>query len=174
MAFVIRELLGDGLLHRDVTTVFGQGLDSYTTEPVLGSEGQLAWRDGAAQSGDETVLRGAKHPFHATGGLKVLDGDIGRAIIKTSAIASERHVIEAPARVFHSQEELQQAFRAGELKGDMVAVVRFQGPKANGMPELHKLMPPLGVLQDRGHKVALVDGRAPVGRFRQGARPRST
>ena len=160
MAFVIRELLGDGLLHSDVTTVFGQGLDSYTTEPVLGSEGQLAWRDGAAQSGDETVLRGAKHPFHATGGLKVLDGDIGRAIIKTSAIASERHVVEAPARVFHSQEELQQAFRAGELKGDMVAVVRFQGPKANGMPELHKLMPPLGVLQDRGHKVALVtDGR---------------
>ena len=160
MAFVIRELLGDGLLHRDVTTVFGQGLDSYTTEPMLGSGGQLAWRDGAAKSGDETVLRGAKTPFHATGGLKVLDGDIGRAIIKTSAIASERHVIEAPARVFHSQEELQQAFRAGELKGDMVAVVRFQGPKANGMPELHKLMPPLGVLQDRGHKVALVtDGR---------------
>ncbi len=160
MAFVIRELLGDGLLHRDVTTVFGQGLDSYTTEPVLGTEGQLAWRDGAAKSGDEAVLRGAKTPFHATGGLKVLDGDIGRAIIKTSAIASERHVIEAPARVFHSQEELQQAFRAGELKGDMVAVVRFQGPKANGMPELHKLMPPLGVLQDRGHKVALVtDGR---------------
>ena len=160
MAFVIRELLSDGLLHRDVTTVFGQGLDSYTTEPMLGSEGQLSWRDGAAKSGDETVLRGAKAPFHATGGLKVLDGDIGRAIIKTSAIASERHVIEAPARVFHSQEELQQAFRAGELKGDMVAVVRFQGPKANGMPELHKLMPPLGVLQDRGHKVALVtDGR---------------
>ncbi len=160
MAFVIRELLGGGLLHRDVTTVLGQGLDAYTAEPVLGADGQLDWRDGPVRSGDETVLRGTAAPFHATGGLKVLHGALGRAIMKTSAIASERHVIEAPARVFHSQEDLQQAFRAGELTGDMVAVVRFQGPKANGMPELHKLMPPLGVLQDRGHKVALVtDGR---------------
>lgn len=160
MAFVIRELLGGGLLHHDVTTVLGQGLDAYTAEPVLGADGQLDWRDGPVRSGDETVLRGTAAPFHATGGLKVLHGALGRAIMKTSAIASERHVIEAPARVFHSQEDLQQAFRAGELTGDMVAVVRFQGPKANGMPELHKLMPPLGVLQDRGHKVALVtDGR---------------
>ncbi len=160
MAYVIRELLGAGLLHRDVMTVMGHGLDAYTREPALGSEGELAWRDGPQRSGDETVLRGTAAPFHATGGLRVLDGALGRAILKTSAVSPERHVIEAPARVFHSQEELQRAFKAGELTGDMVAVVRFQGPKANGMPELHKLMPPLGVLQDRGHRVALVtDGR---------------
>ncbi len=160
MAFVIRELLGDGLLHRDVETVMGKGLDAYTAEPALGAEGQLVWRAGPERSGDETVLRGAAQPFHATGGLKLLDGDLGRAVLKTSAVAPERHVIEAPARVFHSQDALQRAFKAGELTGDMVAVVRFQGPKANGMPELHKLMPPLGVLQDRGHRVALVtDGR---------------
>ncbi len=160
MAFIIRELLGDGLLHRDVETVMGKGLDAYTAEPALGAEGQLVWRAGPERSGDETVLRGAAQPFHATGGLKLLDGDLGRAVLKTSAVAPERHVIEAPARVFHSQDALQRAFKAGELTGDMVAVVRFQGPKANGMPELHKLMPPLGVLQDRGHRVALVtDGR---------------
>jgi phosphogluconate dehydratase len=106
------------------------------------------------------VVRPAADPFQATGGLCVLDGDLGRAVIKTSAVAPQCHVVEAPARVFHSQEALQEAFKVGELAGDVVAVVRFQGPKANGMPELHKLMPPLGVLQDRGHKVALVtDGR---------------
>jgi phosphogluconate dehydratase len=106
------------------------------------------------------VLRGAADPFQATGGLRVLEGPLGRAVIKTSAVASDRHVIEAPARVFHSQEELHVAFRAGELDRDFVAVVRFPGPKAIGMPELHKLMPPLGVLQDRGRRVALVtDGR---------------
>ena len=160
MAFVIRELLGAGLLHRDVETVMGRGLDAYTAEPALGADGALAWRAGPEHSADETVLRGAARPFHATGGLKLLDGDLGRAVLKTSAVAPERHVVEAPARVFHSQEELQRAFKAGELAGDMVAVVRFQGPKANGMPELHKLMPPLGVLQDRGYRVALVtDGR---------------
>ncbi len=160
MNIVIRELLGAGLLHEDVETVFGEGLSSYTREPVLTADGRLHWRDGPEESGDETVLRGTAAPFSATGGLKVLHGDLGSAIMKTSAIATDRHVIEAPARVFHSQEELQAAFKAGELKGDVVAVVRFQGPKANGMPELHKLMPPLGVLQDRGYKVALVtDGR---------------
>ena len=160
MAFIIRELLGDGLLHRDVETVMGKGLDSYTAEPALGADGGLVWRAGPEHSSDETVLRGVAQPFHATGGLKLLDGGLGRAVLKTSAVAPERHVIEAPARVFHSQEELQRAFKAGEFTGDMVAVVRFQGPKANGMPELHKLMPPLGVLQDRGHRVALVtDGR---------------
>ncbi|QIB34118.1 phosphogluconate dehydratase [Ancylobacter pratisalsi] len=160
MGFVMRELMEDGLLHRDVETVWGAGLDAYTREPGLAEDGTLTWRDGAALSGDEAVLRGAKTPFQATGGLKLLSGDLGRAVIKTSAIAPERHIIEAPARVFHSQEELQAAFKAGDLKGDFVAVVRFQGPKANGMPELHKLMPPLGVLQDRGNKVALVtDGR---------------
>ncbi len=160
MALVIRELLGNGLLHRDVETVIGHGLDAYTAEPALDAEGQVVWRSGPEHSGDETVLRGVAAPFHATGGLKLLNGVLGRAVLKTSAIVPERHVIEAPARVFHSQDELQRAFRAGELTGDMVAVVRFQGPKANGMPELHKLMPPLGVLQDRGHRVALVtDGR---------------
>ncbi|WGD29008.1 phosphogluconate dehydratase [Ancylobacter sp. WKF20] len=160
MAFVIRSLLGEGLLHRDVETVWGGDLGVYTKEPVLAEDGTLAWRDGTSMSGDEAVLRGADAPFQATGGLKLLAGDLGKAVIKTSAIAPERHIIEAPARVFHSQEELQAAFKAGSLTGDFVAVVRYQGPKANGMPELHKLMPPLGVLQDRGHKVALVtDGR---------------
>ena len=160
MSVVIRELLGAGLLHRDVATVFGDGLDGYTTEPALELEGAVAWRDGPGASADTSVLRGTAEPFQATGGLKVLGGDLGHAIIKTSSVAPERHVIEAPARVFHTQEALQSAFRAGDLAGDVVAVVRFQGPKANGMPELHKLMPPLGVLQDRGHKVALVtDGR---------------
>jgi phosphogluconate dehydratase len=111
-------------------------------------------------SGDDTVLRTAAAPFQPTGGLKVLNGELGRAVIKTSAVAVERHRIEAPARVFHDQESLHAAFKAGELDRDVVAVVRFQGPKANGMPELHRLMPPLGVLQDKGFKVALVtDGR---------------
>ncbi|UTD26099.1 phosphogluconate dehydratase [Bradyrhizobium sp. WD16] len=160
MAFVIRELLGAGLLHADAQTILGQGLDAYTREPVLGGDGGLVWRDGPTASGEATVLRSAAAPFQPTGGLKVLDGNLGRSVIKTSAVAPERHVIEAPARVFHAQEELQAAFKAGKLTGDFVAVVRFQGPKANGMPELHKLMPPLGVLQDRGQKVALVtDGR---------------
>ncbi|CAA0105974.1 Phosphogluconate dehydratase [Starkeya nomas] len=160
MGFVIRELLGEGLLHRDVETVWGGGLDAYTREPGLAEDGSLTWRASTSTSGDEAVLRGAKAPFQSTGGLKLLSGTLGRAVIKTSAIAPERHIIEAPARVFHSQEELQSAFKAGDLKGDFIAVVRFQGPKANGMPELHKLMPPLGVLQDRGNKVALVtDGR---------------
>ncbi len=160
MGFIIRELLGAGLLHRDVETILGRGLDAYVQEPMLGPNGALAWRDGASHSGDEAVLRGARAPFQPTGGLTLLTGDLGRAVIKTSAIASERHVIEAPARIFHSQEALQAAFKAGELERDFVAVVRFQGPRANGMPELHRLMPPLGVLQDRGFKVALVtDGR---------------
>ncbi len=160
MSFVIRELLQQGLLHEDVETVWGTGLNGYTAEPMLDENGALAWRPGAEASGDETVLRPVNRPFQATGGLKVLDGNLGRAVSKTSAVAPERHIIEAPARVFHSQEALQAAFKAGSLTGDFVAVVRFQGPKANGMPELHKLMPPLGVLQDRGQKVALVtDGR---------------
>jgi phosphogluconate dehydratase len=156
----MRELVGAGLLHGNVSTVCGKGLEAYRQEPMLDAAGTLSWREAPAASGDASVLRGVAEPFQATGGLTVLDGDLGRAVIKTSAVAPERHVIEAPARVFHSQEELQKAFAAGELTGDMVAVVRFQGPKANGMPELHKLMPPLGALQDRGLKVALVtDGR---------------
>jgi phosphogluconate dehydratase len=160
MGFVIRELLSAGLLHGDVKTVFGTGLEGYATEPALDADGHVRWVPAVETSGDESVLRGIKNPFQPTGGLRVLDGDLGRAVIKTSAVATERHVIEAPARVFHDQEAVHAAFQAGELNQDTVVVVRFQGPKANGMPELHKLMPPLGVLQDRGYKIALVtDGR---------------
>ncbi len=158
--FLIREFLREGLLHGDVRTVWGTGLDGYTVTPKLLDDGSLGWEDGARETGNASVLRGAAEPFQATGGLKLLTGNLGRAVIKTSAVKPERHVIEAPARVFASQDELQRAFKAGELTSDVVAVVRFQGPKANGMPELHKLTPPLGVLQDRGLKVALVtDGR---------------
>ena len=160
MPVLIRELLGAGLLHGDARTVWGEGLADYVVEPTLAPDGAVAYRPAASRSHDETVLRGAAAPFQATGGLRVLEGPLGRAVIKTSAVAKERHVIEAPARVFHTQEELHAAFRAGELNRDVVLVVRFQGPRANGMPELHKLMPPIGVLQDRGYKVALVtDGR---------------
>jgi phosphogluconate dehydratase len=159
MGFLIRELLGASLLHADVRTIWGTGLDGYLVEPRLSDKG-LAFIDAATKSGDDTVLRGCASPFQATGGLSLLDGTLGRAVIKTSAIPADRHIIEAPARVFHSQAELHKAFRDNELTGDLIAVVRFQGPKANGMPELHKLMPPLGVLQDRGQRVALVtDGR---------------
>ncbi|OYV32388.1 MAG: phosphogluconate dehydratase, partial [Rhodospirillales bacterium 20-64-7] len=157
--FVIRELLEAGLLHEDVRTVAGTGLSAYATEPMLDGAG-VKWVPATAVSGDEKVVRGTKNPFQPTGGLAVLDGVLGRAVMKTSAVAEERHIIEAPAKIFHSQEAVQAAFKAGELNRDVVAVVRFQGPKANGMPELHKLVPPLGVLQDKGYKVALVtDGR---------------
>jgi phosphogluconate dehydratase len=159
MGFLIGELLGAGLLHQNVRTVWGTGLEGYLVEPRLEAAG-LAWTEAVRESGDQTILRGCAEPFDRTGGIAMLDGDLGRAVIKSSAVPKDRQVIEAPARVFHSQEELQKAFKAGELAGDLVAVVRFQGPKANGMPELHKLMPPLGVLQDRGARVALVtDGR---------------
>ena len=159
MAFLIRELIDGGMLHGDVATVWGD-LRSYASEPFLEPDGRVTWRDIPQESAARDVLRGMAEPFAVTGGLRVLDGDLGRAVIKTSAVHTERHVIEAPAIVFHTQEQLQDAFRAGELDRDFIAVVRFQGPKAIGMPELHKLMPPLGVLQDRGFKVALVtDGR---------------
>jgi phosphogluconate dehydratase len=158
-AFLVRELLGAGLLHRDVRTVAGPGLDGYTMEPTL-IDGQLSWRDGPTRSLDTEVLRPVDDPFDKDGGLRMLTGNLGRAVIKASAVAPEHRLIEAPARVFGDQSEFQAAFEAGELDGDMVAVVRYQGPKANGMPELHKLTPPLGVLQDRGHRVALLtDGR---------------
>jgi phosphogluconate dehydratase len=160
MGFLTRELLSAGLLHDDVGTVAGGGLEAYASEPGLDGDGGLVWRPAAARSGDESVLRGVDNPFAPTGGLAVLAGRLGRAVIKTSAVAKARHVIAAPARIFDSQEAVQAAFKAGELNHDMVAVVRFQGPKANGMPELHKLVPPLSVLQDRGFKIALVtDGR---------------
>ncbi len=159
MGFLIRELLGAGLLHQDVTTIMGKGLDGYLTEPKLGKAG-LDWSDAATASADTSVLRGTAEPFQDTGGLNVLKGNLGSAVIKSSAIPKDRHVIEAPAQVFHSQEELHAAFKAGELNRDVVAVVRFQGPKANGMPELHRMTPPLSVLQNRGLQVALVtDGR---------------
>ncbi len=157
--FMIRELLRAGLVHADVTTIAGQGLHRYTQEPYL-EEGQLAWRDGGAASGDRDVLRGAAEPFDASGGIKVLDGNLGRAIIKVSAVKPEHRVVEAPARVFTDQEGVVEAFRLGELNRDVIVVVMHQGPRANGMPELHRLTPPLGVLQDRGFRVALVtDGR---------------
>jgi phosphogluconate dehydratase len=160
MGLLIRELVEAGLLHGEARTVWGERLADYTVEPRLDDEGEVQWAPAPEHSGDIAVLRSAADPFQATGGLRVLEGPLGRAVIKTSAVASDRHVIEAPARVFHSQEQLHAAFRAGELDRDFIAVVRFQGPKAIGMPELHKLMPPLGVLQDRGRRVALVtDGR---------------
>ena len=158
--FVIRELLDAGLLHADAATAFAGTLDSYRREPILSKDGAVVWREGSASSADDAILRSVERPFSPTGGLRVLEGDLGRAVIKISAVARERHVVEAPALVFNSQEELQAAFKAGELERDFIAVIRFQGPRAIGMPELHKLMPPLGVLQDRGFKVALVtDGR---------------
>jgi len=157
--FMVRTLLDAGLLHEDVQTVVGRGLRRYTQEPFL-EEGKLVWREGPESSLDEAILRPVERAFSAEGGLRVLEGNLGRGVTKVSAVAPEHRVVEAPARVFNDQAELAQAFMNGELEKDFVAVVRFQGPKANGMPELHKLTPFLGVLQDRGHKVALVtDGR---------------
>jgi phosphogluconate dehydratase len=159
MGFLIRELLDAGLLHGDVLTVAGPGLAPYAQAPELGPDG-LVWRDAPALSGDESVLRPAAQPFSPNGGLRLLTGNLGRAIIKVSAVKAEHRKILAPARVFNSQEELQVAYRAGELNRNFVAVVRFQGPRANGMPELHQLTPPLANLQDQGFHVALVtDGR---------------
>ncbi len=159
MAFLIRELLDAGLLHEDVNTVAGFGLRRYTQVPVL-QDGHLVWVDGPALSGDDTVLATAAKPFKDHGGFQVLSGNVGRGVIKTSALRPGTEIVKAPAVVFSSQHELDAAFKAGELDKDCIVVVRFQGPKACGMPELHKLTPPLGVLQDRGFKVALVtDGR---------------
>lgn len=158
-AFVLRELRQNGLLHADVGTVAAGGLAAYGQKPVL-DDGVLRWEDLPAQSGDDSVVRTVAAPFSATGGLKLLTGNVGRSVIKVSAVPEERHIVEAPAIVFDSQESLQAAFKAGELERDFIAVVRFQGPQANGMPELHKLTPPLAVLQGKGFKVALVtDGR---------------
>jgi phosphogluconate dehydratase len=159
MGFLIRELLQAGLMHEDVQTVVGRGLRAYTQEPWLSPEG-LAWRDAPVQSGDPSVLRPASHPFSADGGLKLLRGNLGRSVIKVSAVKSEHRVVEAPARVFDSQDDVISAFKAGDLARDVVVVVRHQGPRANGMPELHKLTPALTSLQSKGFKVALItDGR---------------
>ncbi len=159
LAFVTRELLAAGLLHEDVRTVVGRGLSRYTQEPTLDGD-ILVWRDGAMESGDLTVLRPASDPFEREGGLRLLSGPLGRAVIKVSAVKPEHRTVIAPAVVFDSQGDYLAAFKRGQLDKDCVAVVRFQGPRANGMPELHSLTPPLSVLQDRGRKVALVtDGR---------------
>jgi phosphogluconate dehydratase len=153
-------LLDGGHLHEDVRTVHGEGLRPYAIEPSLGDGGTVKRSPAPAKSGNEKVLAPLAKAFQPTGGLKLLKGNLGASIIKISAVAPERHVVEAPAMVFDSQQAMQDAFKAGELDRDFVAVIRFQGPKANGMPELHKLTPALGVLQDRGRKVALVtDGR---------------
>lgn len=158
MSFLIRQLLDGGLLHEDVQTVAGPGLRRYTREPFL-EDGRLVWREGPERSLDEAILRPLDKPF-AEGGLRLMEGNLGRGVMKVSAVAPEHQVVEAPVRIFHDQASLAAAFKAGELERDLVAVVRFQGPRANGMPELHKLTPFLGVLQDRGFKVALVtDGR---------------
>jgi phosphogluconate dehydratase len=159
MGFVIRELLDAGLLHRDIMTVAGDDLTAYGQEPAL-VEDKLIWRDAPAVTNDETMLRTPADPFQADGGMRLVKGNLGRATFKTSAVDKPRWTVEAPCRIFHSQEEVQAAFKAGELDKDVIVVVRFQGPRANGMPELHKLVPALGVLQDKGFKVALVtDGR---------------
>jgi len=159
MAFVVRQLLDAGLAHEDVTTVAGPGLRHYQSEPFL-HEGELVWRDGPAESLNRDILRPADDPFLPEGGLRLVKGGLGRAVIKTSAVKPEHLVIEAPAKVFTDQEQLIDAFKRGGLNQDFIAVVRFQGPKANGMPELHSLTPTLSVLLDKGFKVALVtDGR---------------
>ncbi|GHE21522.1 phosphogluconate dehydratase [Halomonas urumqiensis] len=159
MAYLFRELIGAGLIHADIPTVFGTDMTAYTQEPFL-EDGKLVWREGASASLDTDVLRGVADPFAPTGGLTVLEGNLGRGVIKVSAVAEEHRLVEAPVRIFEDQNEMKAAFESGDLDRDVIVVVRFQGPKANGMPELHKLTPYLGVLQDRGYKVALVtDGR---------------
>lgn len=159
LAFVLRELIDAGLVHSDVATAFGAGLHRYAKTPVL-EDGALVWRDPPEKSADEAILRTAADPFAATGGCRVLKGPLGRGVIKVSAVKPEHRVVEAPAAVFETQEDFLDEFKAGRLNRDFIAIVRFQGPRANGMPELHKLTPALGVLQDKGFKVALVtDGR---------------
>lgn len=157
--FVIRELIDGGYMYPDVYAVAKGGLHEYGRQPVMQAD-KLIWKDYPKESGDETIVRTHTHPFNESGGLRLLKGNLGRSVIKISAVPEDRHIIEAPAMIFDSQEELLQAFDRGELERDFVAVVRFQGPKANGMPELHKLTPPLAVLQNKGFTVAIVtDGR---------------
>jgi phosphogluconate dehydratase len=157
--FVIRELLDAGFMHADVLTVRSGGLREFCNIPAAAADGSLQWHD-AGPSGDDSVVRPASAPFSASGGLKLLQGNLGRSVIKISAVPDDRHIIEAPCRVFDSQEALHAAFKADELNHDVICVVRWQGPQANGMPELHKLTPPLAVLQGKGFRVALVtDGR---------------
>ena len=159
LGYMINDLLDAGLLHNDVITVMGQGLDTYRQEPKL-TDSSLTFVRGTTESQNDKILRPSTDPFQKTGGLKKLSGNLGTGMIKISAVAPERHLIEAPIRVFHNQESVKNAFKAGEFTEDTIVVVRFQGPRSNGMPELHGLTPTLAVLQDRGLKVALVtDGR---------------
>jgi phosphogluconate dehydratase len=159
IGYVIRELIEAGLLHRDIMTVAGKDLADYGREPML-EEDKLVWRDAPAVTADDTMLRPPSAPFSPDGGMRLVTGNLGRATFKTSAVDPARWTIEAPVRVFHEQNDVLAAFKAGELDRDVIVVIRFQGPAANGMPELHKLTPPLGVLQDKGFNVALVtDGR---------------
>jgi phosphogluconate dehydratase len=157
--YVIRELLDAGFMHADVLAVRAGGLREFTGIPAAAPNGMLQWTDPGV-SKDDSVVRPVSAPFSITGGLKLLQGNLGRGVIKVSAVPDDRHVVEAPCRVFDSQEALHHAFNANELNQDVICVVRWQGPQANGMPELHKLTPPLAVLQGKGFKVALVtDGR---------------
>ncbi len=160
LGFLIAQLLAHGMLHDDVRTVWGDGLAAYATDPKLGSDGTVTREPVAATSANARVLSTFDAPFQKNGGLKMMTGNLGKSVIKISAVKPAHRVVEAPARIFHSQKAFQEAFNSGALDGDLVAVLRFQGPRAIGMPELHKLTPLLGVLQDRGCKVALVtDGR---------------
>lgn len=159
LGYLIGELLRGGLLHPDTKTVAGVGLHNYTQEPFM-ENGELVWREGTSVSLNAKIISTLEEPFQETGGLKRLTGSLGTGVMKISAVAPEHRVIEAPARVFHGQDEVKAAFKAGEFTGDTIVVVRFQGPKANGMPELHSLTPMLAILQGQGKKVALVtDGR---------------
>uniref|UniRef100_UPI002FCB0395 dihydroxy-acid dehydratase domain-containing protein n=1 Tax=Brevundimonas sp. TaxID=1871086 RepID=UPI002FCB0395 len=159
VAFVTRELANAGHVHSDVTTIMGEGIHHYFQEPVM-IDGELVWKDGVAESLDTEILRPASAPFDTEGGLRLVQGDLGRAVIKVSAVKPENRIVQAPAAVFETQEDALQAFKDGKLDRDVVVVLRFQGPKANGMPELHSLSPALSVLQDKGFKVAFVtDGR---------------
>ena len=159
LQFLINQLLDAGLLHPDAKTIAGDGLEAYRQEPTL-KDGKLGWQDGPRETLNDKIVRPAADPFATSGGLKQLSGNLGRGVIKVSAVAPERHIVQAPARIFHTQDAVKAAFKAGEFTSDTIVVVRFQGPSANGMPELHSLTPTLMVLQDRGLKVALVtDGR---------------
>ncbi|MCA3523318.1 MAG: phosphogluconate dehydratase [Rhodobacter sp.] len=159
LGFMIGQLMQAGLLHADAKTIMGDGLEMYRREPKL-TDGRLTWADGSDRTLNDRILRPAADPFAPQGGLKQLTGNLGRGVIKVSAVAPDRHVVEAPVRIFHDQDAVKQAFKRDEFTSDVIVVVRFQGPRANGMPELHSLTPTLSVLQDRGLRVALVtDGR---------------
>ena len=159
-AFVIRELLDGGFAHDDVNTILGHGLRNHCKEPFLDENDNVVWKDLPEQSGDEAVLRKYTNPFSDNGGLILVQGNLGRAVMKISAVKKEHHIVEAPAKTFDSQEDFMHAYKAGQLNTDFVAVIRFQGPRANGMPELHALTPALANLQDAGYHVAMVtDGR---------------